>query len=134
MSDGPVTEQHLDLLIVGRQVPRGVAAVFILPAPLIPGGSELVGSQSAAARREAAGDHNAPLPVPALVALQHLGMHCHVLYQAARGHAALYHGPVAPPPKPHVQLTLMPQVWICKWICKKIRQVRQQPQQKHMAA
>lgn len=91
MSDGPVTEQHLDLLIVGRQVPRGVAAVFILPAPLVPRGSELVGSQGAAARREAAGDHNAPLPIPALVALQHFGMHCHILYQASHGCSAQRH-------------------------------------------
>jgi len=66
---------------VRRQVASWVAAVLILPAPLIARGSELVGSESAAARGEAAGDHNTPLAVPALVALQHLGMHGDILQQ-----------------------------------------------------
>ena len=62
-----------------RQVASGIAAVLILSAPLIASRGELVGSQGAAARRETAGDDNAPFPVPALVALQHLGMHGHIL-------------------------------------------------------
>ena len=75
----PVTQQHLNLLIMRRQVASWIAAVLILSAPLIASRGELVGSERAAARRKTAGDHNATLPVPALVALQHLGMHGHIL-------------------------------------------------------
>ena len=63
-----------------RQVASWVAAVLVLPAPLVASRGELVGSEGAAARREAAGDDNASLAVPALVALQHLGMHGHILH------------------------------------------------------
>ena len=74
-----VTEKHLNLLIVGGQVASWVAAVFVLPAPLVPPRSQLVRSQSAAARSETACDDNAALSIPALVALKHLGMSCHIL-------------------------------------------------------
>ena len=78
----PVTEQHLHLLIVRRQVACWVAAVLVLPAPLIPSWGELVGCQGAATWSEAACDDDAALSIPALVALQHLGMCCHILQQA----------------------------------------------------
>ena len=76
----PVTEQHLNLLIVRRQVAGRIAAVLVLPAPLISRRGQLVGCQGTAARCKAASDDNASLTIPALVALQHLGMHGDVLY------------------------------------------------------
>ena len=74
-----VTEKHLNLLIMRRQVASWVAAVLVLPAPLISPRGELVSSEGAAARGKTACNDNAALTIPALVALQHLGMCCHVL-------------------------------------------------------
>lgn len=65
----PVTQQHLNLLIMGRQVASRIAAVLILPAPFVATGCKLVGRQGAAAWRETTGDHDTPFTVPALVAL-----------------------------------------------------------------
>ena len=49
-----VREQHLDPLIVGRQVALGVVAlVRVLSAPLVSAGRQLVGGQRARARSEA---------------------------------------------------------------------------------
>ena len=83
----PVTEQHLNFLIMRRQVAGRIAAVLVLPAPLIPRRGQLVGCQCTAARCEAASDDNASFTIPALVALQHLGMHGDVLY--AKGTAII---------------------------------------------
>ena len=75
----PIAEQHLDLLIMRRQVASWIAAVLVLPTPLVAPGCELVSCEGATAWCETAGDDYAALPIPALVALQHLSVHSHIL-------------------------------------------------------
>ena len=71
-----VAEEHLDLVIVGGEITVGVAAsVLVYPAPLVARRSQLVCSQRARSRREAARQHYAFLPVPLLVVLQYPRMH-----------------------------------------------------------
>lgn len=79
----PVAQQHLHFLVVRRLVACGVLPrVLCLASPLVASRRELVGRQGARAWREGAGDDHAPLTVPALVALQHLGVMHDVLRAA----------------------------------------------------
>ena len=55
------------------------AGVLVVAAPLVAAGCELVRGEGHGAGGEGAGDEDAPLAVPALVALQHLGVRRHVL-------------------------------------------------------
>mmetsp|Transcript_31891 Transcript_31891/g.87333 ORF Transcript_31891/g.87333 Transcript_31891/m.87333 type:complete len:766 (-) Transcript_31891:1916-4213(-) len=63
-----VGQQHLDLLVVRRQVAVRVGArVAVLPAPLVARGRELVRGQRDGAGRERGGDDDGALAVPRLV-------------------------------------------------------------------
>mmetsp|Transcript_3880 Transcript_3880/g.8479 ORF Transcript_3880/g.8479 Transcript_3880/m.8479 type:complete len:202 (+) Transcript_3880:644-1249(+) len=63
-----VREEHLNLLIVRRQVAVRVGArVAVLPAPFVATGGEFVGGQRDGSRREGAREHDRALAVPRLV-------------------------------------------------------------------
>ena len=80
----PVAQQHLHFLVVCWLVAGRVLAGFLgLPAPLIAPGCELVGCQRARPWSEGAGDCHAAFSIPALVALQHLGVLDNVLQEGS---------------------------------------------------
>ena len=75
-----VRQQHLDSLVVRREVALGVVAtISVLLAPLETAGRQLVGHQRARAGRETGRDDHSLLAVPGGVVGHHLGMRRYVL-------------------------------------------------------
>lgn len=70
-----VTQKHLDLLIMSREVSMRVAPVVLVAAsPLVTAWCQLICSQRARSWREAACQNDALLTIPLFVALQNLCM------------------------------------------------------------
>lgn len=66
-----VTQKHLDLLVVCREIAMRVAScILVHSSPFITRRSELICSERAGTRSEAACQYNALLPIPLLVVLK----------------------------------------------------------------